>query len=248
MIELIKDIGISFAIVIGCAETMKKIVRKLTKKQLEEYLSQRSIDKQQLENIVNDIKITTGKDLFKIIRYFPKAKEYNGVAGELYNGFYSDKKFITKLREGISNNDLKVRIIFGPNLYLFNQNFFDLIFEYRENFELYRVKNRIDQHFKQIITDEKIYLQVDSPHSMKSPISERAGFICSNKNPYFNEIKNTIQFLFSKYRQNATLINNDPKDIRAEFTRSKEGTFIVRDKDKIREATSEEIESVFKRY
>jgi hypothetical protein len=194
------------------------------------------------------------KDTLGYSKYLARAKEeIKIVAGELYANYYSNPVVLKNFEQAIKNN-VTIKVIFGPAVYIECKHILKLAYEGK--IELFKLSDRIAKHFR-VVDKQNVY--ISEPHSIDVDPNERKDKFIEwdiRPNPHGVIYENIFDRLLKDHAERVRDIIEAFKERKVEFY-NKEGDkeggvktaygFIKMEEDTIRSATDEEINDL-KRY
>jgi len=187
------------------------------------------------------------KDTIGYSKYLGRAKEeIKIVAGELYANYYSNPDVLKNFEQAIKNN-VTIKIIFGPAVYIECKEILKLACEGK--IELFKLPDRIAKHFR-VIDKQNVY--ISEPHSIDIDPNERKDTFIEwdiRPNPHGVTYENIFDRLLKDHAERVRDIIEAFKQREVEYYKKgdKKGKvktaygFIKMEDSKIRVATDEEI-------
>lgn len=187
------------------------------------------------------------KDTIAYSMYLGMAnEEIKIVAGELYACYYSNPDVLKNFERAIRNN-VSIKIIFGPGVYIECKEILKLA--YKGKIELFRLPNRIDKHFR-VIDRQNVY--ISEPHDIDVDSNERVDTFIQwdvRPNPQGEVYESVFDRLIIDHAERVGDIIEVFKERKVEYYKegNKKGRvktaygFIKMKDGKIRAATDEEI-------
>ena len=191
------------------------------------------------------------EDTIAYSKYLGRAKdEIKIVAGELYANYYSNPVVLKNFEQAIKNN-VTIKIIFGPAVYIECREILKLAC--KGKIELFKLPDRIAKHFR-VIDKQNVY--ISEPHSIDvDPNVRKDTFIewDIRPNPHGVTYENIFDRLLKDHAERVRDIIETFKKRKVEYYNKegdKEGRvktaygFIKTEEGKIRVATDEEIDDL----
>lgn len=191
------------------------------------------------------------EDTIAYSKYLGGAKEeIKIVAGELYANYYSNPVVLKNFEEAVKNN-VTIKIIFGPAVYIECKEILKLAC--KGKIELFKLSDRIAKHFR-VIDKQNVY--ISESHSIDIDPNERKDTFIEwdiRPNPHGVIYENIFDRLLKDHAERVRDIIEAFKERKVEYY-NKEGDkkgrvktaygFIKMEEGKIRAATSEEIDDL----
>ena len=186
-------------------------------------------------------------DAIRYSKYLGKAKdEIKIIAGELYAPYYSNSEVLENLEDAIKNN-VTIKIIFGPAVYVDCKKILKLAAEGK--IELFKMSRRLDKHFR-VIDQQHVY--ISKPHAIDIETKKRSDKFIHwdiRPSPHGEIYEELFDEILRDYAERVKEIIGAFKERKVEYFKEgdkkgkvKTAKGFVKEKDgKIREATDEEI-------